>query len=1149
MTRAQARWLAKLQTLVAPVLCGMATLVVLVSTYLIFDKLIDAAPGGQVPREIAVTLRPGESIDIGRRHLLQPAGPAAAVDRHIRIARTDSGWMLSSPTGLRRALMQFQDGSTTFVHRWPLANGDEVRLPNGVLRFDTIDHVRRRITLDVRTAAGTRRHELDLSFRNRGVLTPASTIGEPGWVGTCNERALPLRVLLGLRHLATGTVEGWRWAERLLRRFQDQPRLLIGGVLSCSGGFDVPRLALPGLEARELILVERGGRFLLAPGPTQPALLIRRGTCRYQGFQDIAWRIDGVPMRPQDCAVEPSLASVPSGPLSSVVLGRTRYDVAISGDRLTMKPVLNVPLLTDTELQTLAEERQSAGILTPMPALTAMPDRTRWISLGQALRHVGSFGLGAILVLLLPFATIGGLFALRLLPAWRIARSADPGGGRTRRLVAMGLLGLSLLLTALSTVLLSGVLPPEAGEVAPKALFALVLFNYAVASLAVAMEARSAASLAILWIAVLVLMGSGLLNMAQLGFGADSSRFIELYTGQLRVFGLLPPAVIAAAFVRIGLVRQATAPLFSSERPVRSFGLYRQLFPRRPSGSFAVWDIARQVVRTVLSILWFLVLGLLVLLFVALLVTAALESIGIDFMLLDRETSAVQHIGYAVVTALVIFLVYRLPLIAFSLKAAPLLALTAMFLAWLALGGETGLGPFQPVELGKFAAVGFLSLFLIALDRRQASREPVVPASLFFIYGAAVVFFILLFAVVPALKSDFSPVLIVTLTSIALVAIAGARQASRLLLGDLAAARLQRWRDRRWMAAPTHLRQFRGRLIDVPAVGRRIPLAWLATAFRFVAALVIVGGGLLLVREVIAPFFWDEYARARERLEALLAVDDVGKLAQRALSYRDLDLDRPATADEAGNQRRIVDYRDLGLQVILSRRAIASAPCHSLADLTGDPRHFVILRMLFGRADPPPRPTTVRPVSARPATTAAPVTAPAGPVRHILGVTCTDTAGRPFGRNPELVQRIPAVKDDFSAAFFVNRFGLGAGFLLGLAQIVLLAVLVSGAFRVRRAPLGDHRETALRFALFGMMLGGAILFALHWGISWSNQVGLLPVMGQPMTFLSLGGSHLTLMAFPLVLVAIIGLRFVSEGEARRPHFVPLDPPPPRFGGV
>jgi len=78
MTRAQARWLAKLQSLVAPVLCGLAALFVLVSTYLIFDKLIEAAPGGQVPREIAVTLQPGESIEMGRRHLLQPAARTAA---------------------------------------------------------------------------------------------------------------------------------------------------------------------------------------------------------------------------------------------------------------------------------------------------------------------------------------------------------------------------------------------------------------------------------------------------------------------------------------------------------------------------------------------------------------------------------------------------------------------------------------------------------------------------------------------------------------------------------------------------------------------------------------------------------------------------------------------------------------------------------------------------------------------------------------------------------------------------------------------------------------------------------------------------------------------------------------------------------------
>lgn len=1137
MTRAQARLLRKVFTAGGPIVVAIAALAVLMTIYMIFDRLLDASVGGSIPREIAIPVRNGEAVDFGRRELLQPVGPSAAVDRHVRLSRGANGqWQLASPTGQRRALLQFTDGTTTFAHRWPLATGDEVRLQGAVIRFTSVDHARRVIALDVRTATGARQLTLDASHFNRGTLTSASPGTEPGWVGSCQPRGVALEVLLGLRHLATGYVEGWRWAERLLRRFQDKPRLLIGGVLTCRGGYDVPRLAMPGLEARELILVERGGRFMLAPGVTQPALVIRRGPCRVQGFQEIAWRIDGSPASAQDCAV----SAGGGARLASIVLGRTRYDVSLGPDRAMLRPTLNVPLLSDTEAQALEEERRNAGITSPMPELQRLPNRQRWIGIGDALKQAGAFDWRGQAVLVLPFVLMGGLLLLRRLPVWQIARGSEPlTRGSARQTIALVTLWLSLLLTAISTVLLSGLVPAEVGEVSPKAMFAVVLANYALASIAVAMETRTGPSLALLWLAVLVLMGTGLLNMAQLGFGADSTRFVELYTGQLQVYGLLPPLIVAVASVRLGLVRQAAAPLFASERARTRAGFsFLESTPASPS----VLAIARQIGQALLAAVWFFILALLALLIVGLLVTALINGLGASVMLLDEETSPLQYAGFAVVALLVLFLVYRLPTIAFSMKAAPLLILTLMFLAWLALGGDTGLGPFQPVELGKFAAVAFLSLFLIALDRRQSSRDPVVPLSLFLIYGSAVVFFIFLFAVVPALKSDFSPVLIVTLTSLSLVAIAGFRPALRVLVGNAGSARWQRMRDAKWMAVPTHLKPFKGQLIEVPGVRRRLSLGLIAGVFRGVVALALIGAGTFVVRDVLSPFFWDDYVQARERLETLLAVDDVGKLAQRALSYRDLDYSRPGVPDEAGNLRRIVDYRDLGLQVIQSRQAIAAAPCHDLATLTGDPRRFLMLRMLLGRADPPAAASPPRRPAVPAPTTATVAATPVLPTGQFLGAECRGDAGAVFGRNPESVQRIPAVKDDFAAAFFMNRFGLKAAVALGIAQLILLLVLVTGAFRVRRALTGDHRETAFRFALFGTMLGGAILFGLHWAISWSNQFGLLPVMGQPMTFLSLGGSHLTLMAFPLIVVAILGLRIMAEPATRRPHFSPPDPP-------
>ena len=72
-----------------------------------------------------------------------------------------------------------------------------------------------------------------------------------------------------------------------------------------------------------------------------------------------------------------------------MVLGRTRYDVALAGERLLLRPMLNVPLLTETETQALDEERRNAGIVTPLPEMVRLPNRQRWIGIGDALRRVG----------------------------------------------------------------------------------------------------------------------------------------------------------------------------------------------------------------------------------------------------------------------------------------------------------------------------------------------------------------------------------------------------------------------------------------------------------------------------------------------------------------------------------------------------------------------------------------------------------------------------------------------------------------------------------------------------------------------------------------------------------------------------------------
>lgn len=121
------------------------------------------------------------------------------------------------------------------------------------------------------------------------------------------------------------------------------------------------------------------------------------------------------------------------------------------------------------------------------------------------------------------------------------------------------------------------------------------------------------------------------------------------------------------------------------------------------------------------------------------------------------------------------------------------------------------------------------------------------------------------------------------------------------------------------------------------------------------------------------------------------------------------------------------------------------------------------------------------------------------------------------------VMAVPAVESDFAPAFFLNRHGLTGGMMLACIQswlILVLALAAAGALRAGSGG-GDYRRAwALRWGAFAVCGGGAFLLG-HFVVSWSTNLGALPVMGQPMPLLSAGGSHLLFFALPLLIGSVI----------------------------
>ncbi len=113
---------------------------------------------------------------------------------------------------------------------------------------------------------------------------------------------------------------------------------------------------------------------------------------------------------------------------------------------------------------------------------------------------------------------------------------------------------------------------------------------------------------------------------------------------------------------------------------------------------------------------------------------------------------------------------------------------------------------------------------------------------------------------------------------------------------------------------------------------------------------------------------------------------------------------------------------------------------------------------------------------------------------------------------------IPAIQDDFAPAFFLHRHGLAAGLALWTLQALLLVALIrvaSGAWG-RAVAANDFRRAWLgRFQCFALC-GGAAFVAGHLLLSWGTNLAMFPIMGQPMSFLSAGGSHLLFFICPLL---------------------------------
>jgi cell division protein FtsW (lipid II flippase) len=442
------------------------------------------------------------------------------------------------------------------------------------------------------------------------------------------------------------------------------------------------------------------------------------------------------------------------------------------------------------------------------------------------------------------------------------------------------------------------------------------------------------------------------------------------------------------------------------------------------------------------------------------------------------------------------------------LRAIPSLAIVAAFVMWAIVGNETGVGGFQPVEFAKLALVFVLASACVSfarIDFFYTQRQYV-----FWLLGTifTVAFFFLILTAVPFLKSDYSPILIILATTVVLffafLLPAAAKRISAMVGTLLRRSDAPQARQRRlgWPRG--------GALATVLIILLAINAA-LVYAFPGLASRAIAGQWRLPT----------ERAKAMELLEQSRE-GAFRKPAERLLTW--YDLDHNSRRETGPDRTPDVAHRDLGFQLLQSKIALAEMPCLLARLKVGADRLPEEARGVWQNiVEHVPSGCDLMPNAVR-----------TGILE--VGETPTEEAGR--GYSVRDLMRLPVIQNDFIATYMTVRFGLPMALVLMTAEFALVLTAAIIAFQLLGRRANGAADEAARYGLAIAAIGIAALFGLHWGISWGNAIGILPVMGQPMTFLAAATSHHLLMALPGVLLLLLAGRVASIRTER----IHRDPP-------
>lgn len=1052
---AKGSWRRRITTLA---LGGFGALVVLalIGFYLGNLKFLsDQATTIVMLSRLDVSLPDGASEVIGRQELMQAADEDSAEPRHIRLSNANGTVMLRNVARQRRAFLTYGNNYASYASRWKLQAGDRISLGGARLIVEIASPRSLSFTIDGRRVEAEH-------------LITENTVSFDGHkLETCKVMDLKDRA-----------------HEIFARLFASGERLVffLGGRITCKIGGQT-HLSLPGAPWRGLAIIERKDGWYLAPGDPPgavvPAFRIERGQFSLNSFAEIEWPVTA-PASGWDY-----------GRLTQITIGRTVYRIEVEPEKNSNK--VNVALIPDRRIHRFEFDDALAIPNTPTnPRIptnpktpTACPEPKapaagqatagtpevdevfRW----QARTGVSRSCAPPHRVMTYPenLATVEALdwkeqyvrrgvigVAMMLILFGLFERFRTLLSFRRARLFLAPALSLMLVaIIFLATAAPELVLRRDVDMSLNNALalnaaawFAVTIMLFTLGG--VRLEG------AIVWISLLALVLFGALTQFSLALDAPTTRWvIQVQKHKLMFLDLVPLVIAAIAIFPSGRLTAALR-VFAVERTPLAM-----------------------LCRTAPA---YLVLGLLVLwLFVgdeqgaygfqpiefgkiSVIVILALLAVGlrrIDVFAKERSKRSLWVLSMAVLVPTLVLAFAAWQFGTAGMDALLTLALSNTYLA----GG-----------LALLVTLGFWLLGYVG--RADYSAWIATTLATLVIFGAALV-------AVPLLKSDLSPLLIMTVVSLLVFAVA-----------------LAPWPVKFFVALRRKVRRRR----DAPA---RFALM-LKKPHGSLVAWSVAGGALLLTASVIAAPFavkWLIFGSEKLPSDTVQFLDRLDRERggsyrvpiERTMTWYDLDHSIAAKDSFPLPTPPRVRYPDLGFQVLRSKEALAHASCG-----------FSGLQLGLAAA-------IVR------------------PFEDFLSERCLPWKHRsesaPSYGTEDLV-RVPVIQNDFIGTYILGRFGLATGLVIFFLQGLALGGLAVLAMRLHPPATLDAGLAAVRRFLSICIAGVVALLGCQWGISWCNILGLLPVMGQPMTFAAAATSHHLLLGLPVIALALLAIRVVDNPPIR-----------------